>query len=92
MLKLPLPSTASDSAESHPPAARPGLRSAKCRKRTLGRLGGVRSDRIEEKHIDAAIASLEQFAALRSGITKLPMKAVREIKRVQVQAAGAVDG
>ena len=48
--------------------------------------------RLEEKHIDAAIASLEQFAALRSGITKLPMKAVREIKRVQVQAAGAVDG
>lgn len=47
--------------------------------------------RLEEKHIDAAIASLEQFAALRSGITKLPMKAVREIKRVQVQAAGAVD-
>jgi hypothetical protein len=34
---------------------------------------------------DAAIASLEQFAALRSGITKLPMKAVREIKRVQVK-------
>jgi hypothetical protein len=48
--------------------------------------------RLEEKHIDAAIASLKQFAALRGGITKLPMKAVREIKRVQVQAARAVDG
>ena len=48
--------------------------------------------RLEKKHLDAAIASLERFAVIRSGMTEGPMKSKKTIKRDQVlvRVAGAV--
>ena len=47
--------------------------------------------RLEKKHLDAAMASLERFTVIRSGITEVPMKPVKKIKRdqVRVRVAGA---
>jgi hypothetical protein len=48
--------------------------------------------RLEKEHTGAAIASLERFAALSSGISEVSMKSVKKIKRDQVRVRVAGDG